>query len=912
MTEGIRGRACLAVLGVLAIVGMIPDAATAAACPGANPCPYVGTPTVFGSYGVSYLNAQAGVTVDGDGNQYLTDWNNSRVISYTSTGAFRWAVGANNASGASGSGPDQFDHPYELRAVGDGSTGKLYVADGRNNRIEELNTLDGSFVRSWSGDGHTAFSLPVGLAIDPTSGNVYVADYNNNRVEEFSPSGTFIEAFGWGVATGASAFETCTSSCLAGLSGSGVGQFKAPIGVAVDATGDVYVADSGNNRIERFGPAPTFTPGAATSGVLNQPYGLAIDGAGNLWVADAGNNRLVKWGTSSWPTFLETYGWGVADGANHSETCTSSCSGGHSGLGDGEFSFPEDVAVDPITTNIHVADNGNSREQQLDSSGNYVSSIVSPEFPNNELRLNCEDRVVPSGDGNLWISDTCNSRVVKVTPSGTILVRIGANNGDGAAASGAGQLSSPYGLAVDSSGNLYVADAGNNRIDKFTSSGAFLETIGWGVTDGAQQLEVCSTSCRGGIAGQGDGQFWGDQGVALDSSGNIYVGDTQNCRVQKLSPSGSYIARWGRVGGNGSCGAGPGQFSSPVSVTIDAGGNVWVADYNNSNIQEFTQGGAYLATVGGPGTIGGTFDGPQQVSFDPAGDMLVADSSNARAQLLDPATGTFGFAWGYPPAGASPLPGEIGSAGGVTPFGANQVVVTDQTDDQVEVFTFAAPSVSAPAATPSATHAALAGTVDPNGGAAAYQFQWGPTSAYGALTPFGGTGPSTSSQSVGATISGLRSETTYHWRLVASNPAGMAATSDQQFTTTPFGTGPMGPQGTTGQHGSTGQQGHTGPTGAQGPPGGAPSVTCSGKLKKGKVTVTCKLALKLPARDHVWIRLSRRGRLYATAHLVTKRAGLRRVALQMLKAPPHGAYKLTVLIAPPHSRANVFSWTVNL
>jgi hypothetical protein len=337
-----------------------------------------------------------------------------------------------------------------------------------------------------------------------------------------------------------------------------------------------------------------------------------------------------------------------------------------------------------------------------------------------------------------------------------------------------------------------------------------------------------------------------------------------------------------------------------------------VADYYNSNIQEFTQSGAYLSTVGGPGTIGGTFDGPQQVSFDAAGDMLVADSSNARTQLLDPATGTFGFAWGYPPAGASPMPGEFGSVGGTTPFGSKQVVVTDQTDDQVEVFTFAAPSVSSPAATPSATRAALAGAVDPSGGVAAYQFQWGPTSSYGALTAFGGTGPGTSSQGVGATITGLTPGTTYHWRLVASNPAGTAATSDQQFTTTPFGTGPTGPLGTTGSQGTRGPLGPTGPTGQQGPPGITPSVTCSGKVKKGKVTVTCNVTLKLPARDHVWVRLSRDGRLYATCHLVTRRAGLRRVALRVGNALPHGAYKLTVLIAAPHSRARAFSWTVRL
>jgi tripartite motif-containing protein 71 len=899
--------------GVLAcsLAAINAGSADAASCPGANPCPYTGAPTVLGRFGVSYFNAQAGVAVDASGNQYLTDWNNNRVIKLDSSGHQLWAVGANNAGGQSGTGNDQFNHPYELRLSPDGT--KLYVADGFNDRIEELNTSDGSVVTSWGtrGTGASQFNLDAGLGIDPINGDVYVADYHQNRIEEFDPNGNFMAMFGYGVSDGVTnAFQVCTSSCHVGFAGGGNGQFSGPIGIAVDSSHNVYVADNGNNRVQKLGPAPTFTYATqSASGLLNQPYGVAFDGSGNVLVADAGHNELQK--LSPTLAFVESYGWGVADGMAQSETCTSSCQNGISGTGDGQFSFPEDVTVDSLG-NIHVADNGNNREQQLSSSGTYLSKIVSPSFPNTDLRLNAVSRILPTAAGNMWLSDLDNNRVVEISPTGMVLAKIGANNGDGAPGGGSGltgadgiSVSFPQDLAFDPSGNLWLADAGNNRIDEFNSTGGFIKTIGWGVSDGLAQFETCTANCRSGIAGTGNGQFAGPQGLAIDTSGNLYIGDTLNCRVEELSSAGTFITRWGAGGGDGECNSGPSQFSSPVTVRLDAAGNVWVADYNNSNVQEFTPSGGYIKTVGGPGTIGGTFDGPQQLAFDSADDLLVADSLNDRAQLLDPADGSFAFAWGGP-SGSTPGPGDFGEVGGVAVLPNDQVALSDQGNGRVELFTFPVPASSLPTSTPAATHAALGGTIDPGGGVAAYHFEWGPTSAYGNVTPAGGTGPGVSAQPVGATITGLTSNTTYHWRLVASTPAGSSATPDQTLTTMAFGAGPAGSQGL------TGRQGLTGNVGSAGAPGRDAIVTCAKpKLKKKKVTVKCTLALRLPASRHVWIRLARRGRVYATGHAITKRAGIYAVPLTA-HGVLRGRYRLTVLLAASNSRARSFSWMVKL
>jgi sugar lactone lactonase YvrE len=886
---------------------------------------------VFGSYGVSFLNDQAGVTVDASRNRYLTDWNNNRVLKFDSTGHKLWAVGADNAGGQAGTGNGEFNHPYELRLSPDGS--KLYVADGYNNRVEELNAADGSFIRTWGangGDGSTgtaagSFNLVVGLGVDPGNGNVYVADYYNDRVQEFDANGNFIAMFGYGVATGANSFETCTSSCRAGVGGAaGNGQLWGPIGVAIDASHDVYVSDEFNNRVEEFGPAPSFTYAAQTAGgLLNQPYGLGFDGSGNLLVADAGHNEIQR--LSAALAFQQSFGWGVADGLSQSEACTASCKNGIGGSGDGQFSYPEDVAVDSLG-NIQVADNSNSREQALNSGGTYLSKIVSPLFENGDLRLNTVSRILPSPDGDLWLADTYNQRVLKVTTTGTILIRIGANGGDGAPGGSAGPggaagigLSYPFDLAFDTSGNLWVADAGNNRLDEFSPSGGFIKTIGWGVSDGASQLETCTLKCLGGLSGSGIGEFSGPQGLAVDGSGNLYVADTGNCRVQELSSAGTFITRWGRGGGVGYCGNGPGQFSGPVSVKLDAAGHVWVADFNDSYVEEFTASGSYLATVGGPGTIGGTFDGPQQLAFDQAGDLLVADTLNDRVQLLDPQDGSFAFGWGGPPALVTPGPGEFGQVGGVGILADERVAVSDQGTGRIELFTFPVPAVGAPASAAGATHAALSATVDPGGGVAAYHFEWGRTAAYGNLTPAGATGPGTGAQQVSATITGLTPGTGYHWRLVVSTPRGFAATPDQTLTTAPFGPGPPGQPGQIGSQGAGGQPGGPGMPGATGNPGprGAPGhdavVRCGKPTLRGTtIVVKCTLTLALAARARVAATLSRGGLVYATGRARAARAGARELTLNAMRALRPGHYRLTVLLAPARGRAHRFAWTVTL
>ena len=329
-----------------------------------------------------------------------------------------------------------------------------------------------------SGDGQ--FNTPYGIATD-SSDNVYVADTLNHRIEKFSSAGSLVSVWGWGVQDGTNAYETCTSSCQAGISGSGDGQFNTPEGIAIDSSDNVYVTDSQNNRIEKFSSAGSFT---------------------------------------------STWGWGVQDGTSAYEVCTSSCQAGiGSGQGDGQLFGPLGIATDS-SDNVYVADYYNDRIEKFSSGGAFLTK---------------------------W----------------------------GSSGSGAAQFFGPANLATDSSNNVYVTDFNNARIEKFSSGGAFMSTWGWGVQDGASAYEICTSSCQAGIQGSGDGQFYYPTGIAIDSTDGVYVSEFVNNRVDEFSPLGSFLDK------SGSSGSGDGRFSAPFGVATDSSDNVYVAENGNNRVQKF-------------------------------------------------------------------------------------------------------------------------------------------------------------------------------------------------------------------------------------------------------------------------------------------------------------------------------------
>jgi tripartite motif-containing protein 71 len=214
--------------------------------------------------------------------------------------------------------------------------------------------------------------------------------------------------------------------------------------------------------------------------------------------------------------------------------------------------------------------------------------------------------VAVDSTGNLYATEYHLNRVLKFTLTGTP-IPWGQDTAPDKTVPGG--FVSIAGLAADASGNLYVADSGANRVQKFSPDGIFLNQVG----DGAP------------VSGNGPGQFNQPHGMALDSSGNLYVADTGNDRIQKFSPDGAYLAQWVCPHGG---------FIHPDGVAVDSSGHVYVTDGNS--VQKFTSQGDYLAQWGSNGSGPGQFQGASGIAVDSAGNVYVGDIHNLRVEKFTP------------------------------------------------------------------------------------------------------------------------------------------------------------------------------------------------------------------------------------------------------------------------------------
>src|SRR6266508_2478133 len=202
--------------------------------------------------------------------------------------------------------------------------------------------------------------------------------------------------------------------------------------------------------------------------------------------------------------------------------------------------------------------------------------------------------VAVDGSGVVYMADSGNARIQVFHSSGQFLYQWG-SWGDRP-----GQFLDPHGVAVDRQGNVYVADTGNSRIQKFNGDGTWLTS--WG------------------SQGSGNGQFSFAEGIATDRDGNVYVADSGNHRIQKFTPAGVWQATRAALG------TGTGPFHYPTGLAIDQSGNVFVVDSDNSRIQKLNRAGAWQATWGGYGTGNGQFAFPEGVTLDSSGNLYFADT----------------------------------------------------------------------------------------------------------------------------------------------------------------------------------------------------------------------------------------------------------------------------------------------
>ena len=594
-----------------------------------------GTPGFSGDNGPAtsaQLANPQGLAVDSAGNLYIADTNN-QCIRKVANGVITTVAGNGTPGYTGDNNPATSAQLYGPTAVAVDSAGNLYIADTNNQCIRKvangvITTVAGNGTRGSSGDNGPATSAqlnnPYGLAAD-AAGNLYIADSSNNRIREVS-GGMIATVAGNGAAGFGGDNGPATSAHLA-----------YPQDLAVDSAGNLYIADTNNNRIRKVSNGVIATlagtatygfsgdNGLATSAQLNNPYGVAVDPAGNLYIADTFNNRVRKVSNRVITTV-------AGDG-------TVGFSGDNGPATSAQLADPWSVAVDSAG-NLYIADYGNNRIRKVSNgviatvAGNGTRGSLGDNGPATSAQFYGPAGLAVDSLGNLYIADYGNNRIRKVS-NGVIATVAGggASLGDNGPATSA-QLALPYGIAVDSGGNLYVADWGNNRIRKV--SNGVITTVAGNGTRGFSGDNGLATAA----------QLANPQGIAVDSAGNLYIADFGNASIRKVSNGIiTTVAGNGTPGFSGDNGpATSAQLYLPYGVAVDSAGNLYIGDSGNNRVRKVSNG--VIATVAGNGTFGFSGDNgpatsaqlanPYGVAIDSAGNLYIGDSGNSRIRVSAP------------------------------------------------------------------------------------------------------------------------------------------------------------------------------------------------------------------------------------------------------------------------------------
>lgn len=644
-----------------------------------------------------------GVTVDTSGNVFVADRGNHVIRKITPSGDVTTVAGMAGVPGSSDGVGSAARFYFPAGIAFDATTANLFVADSWNHTIRKV--TPSGVVTTYAGTagvyGHAdgsgnnaTFEYPQDVAVDQ-SGFVWVADTGNHAIRRI---------------VGMPAAVTTFAGSMAGLSGSsdGIGtsaRFNTPFGIAVDANGDLWVADSYNNEIRkvtREGVVTTVagsamqsgsTDGVGSAALFDDPWGIAVAPSGDVWVADSGNDKIRKVTTAGAVTTVAgTSSYGTRNGA----------------ASQARFAFPTGIAFDSSDA-AYIADRESEVIRKISPalvvttfagsapSGGAIDGIGT------NARLFFPAQAVTDASGNIYYADSANT-IRKITPDGAVTTIAGLAGMSGSAdgTGSAALFNSPSGIALDANGNLWVADTYNHTIRKINS------------------LSVVTTVAgAAGVKGKADGigsqaHFNYPCSLAFDSTGKLYIADTYNHLIRVMDQTG-VVTTYAGSGQQGSfdSSALSASFSYPVGVAVDANRNVFVADFGNDEIREITASGTVKTLAGnssgsgfddGPGKSA-HFDRPYAVAVDASGNVFVADSSNQEIRKVS-SGGVVSTILGLPESSGN-VDGTTSAARlnypeAVTIDQQGRLIISDTYNDAIRVATIGPPTIASFTASPSA------------------------------------------------------------------------------------------------------------------------------------------------------------------------------------------------------------------
>lgn len=636
------------------------------------------------------------------------------------TGTITTFAGGGNPTGQANAVP--IGQPW---SVIQDSSGNTYIADNHSNRIFEVNAATGviSVIAGNTADGltsgtqvaiQTSLSFPQGLALDTTNGALYIADDGNNEIRVVNtntsgsitlftgsatpitiPAGDIADVAGLQGGSPCLSIPSCGDTQFATTAG-----LNAPADIVVDSSGDIFIADTGDNVIREVNgntgiisriagvycdkscALGTGDGGPALSATLDAPTWISLDSLGNIYIADTNDDAIRVVNTSTTTNLILfstnispiTISPGDIDTVAGSPTLGTACvpSGIPPQCGDtgsstsAQLNLPGAVLVDS-SSNIYIADSGDYAVREVNGSTGEITLLAGSYVHCSPLSPGCGDTGPATsallnnptdiflGTSNIFIADELDAAIRTVPIGGGNISTVAGVQfnrgwyGDGGPATSA-ELQNPVSVAADSSGNVYIADTPSNIIRKVDAAGTISSVAGVLLSCHQSSTSLCGD---GGPATAAN--LWLPSDVFADSAGNLFIADSMDNVIRKVSAQTGFISTVAGddtsfsagFGGDGTLATSVGVLlSNPSGVFVDTTGDIFIADTANNRIREVTAIDGHINTVAGDGTKGYLGDGsaaiaaelnsPTGVFVDAKGNLYITDSGNDVIRMVDP------------------------------------------------------------------------------------------------------------------------------------------------------------------------------------------------------------------------------------------------------------------------------------